>query len=166
MMLLPTFANFETYPEYTEICRNNSQNIWAIQATLDISHTPFQLPIAGIDTKLSTAKIRNQHREATIFQSLQSAWLTPANTKISSTPNWIHNLVMVKYTIDELQAMVGAKLTGPSDNIHKRHAFSTLWHIQRQLVDGICKVGNVKLTLDGHAGYILSKEAFTLFLSK
>ena len=62
--------------------------------------------------------------------------------------------------------MVGAKLTAPMDKIHKRPAFSTLWHLQRQLADGLCKVGNGKLPLYVHAGYILSKDAFALFSSK
>ena len=62
--------------------------------------------------------------------------------------------------------MVGAKLTGPIDKIHERPTFSTLWQLQRQIINRISKLGNVKFTLDGHAGYILSKEAFALFLSK
>ena len=59
---------------------------------------------------------------------------------------------MAKYTIATLQAMVGAKPTGPIDNIHECPAFITLWHLQHQLVDGIRKVVNVKSPLDGHAG--------------
>ena len=73
---------------------------------------------------------------------------------------------MVKYTIATLQAMVGAKPTGPIDKIHKRPTFSTLWHLQCQIVDVLRKVGNVKFPLDGHAGYILSKEACVLFSIK
>ena len=59
--------------------------------------------------------------------------------------------------------MVGAKLTAPMDKIHKRPAFSTLWHLQRQLFVRLRKIGNIKFPLDGHYGYILLKEAFTLF---
>ena len=73
---------------------------------------------------------------------------------------------MVKFTIATLQAMVGAKPTGPIDKIHERPTFSTLWHLQRQLVSRLRKVGNVKFPLDGHSGYILLKEAYTLFSSK
>ena len=62
--------------------------------------------------------------------------------------------------------MVGGKLTVPINKIHKRPTFSTLWHFQHQLVDGLRKVGNVKPPLDGQSGYILSKYAFSLFSSK
>ena len=64
---------------------------------------------------------------------------------------------MVKYTIAMLQAMVGAKPTGPIDKIHERPTFSTLWHLQLQLVNGLRKVGNANFPLDGRAGYIFSK---------
>ena len=73
---------------------------------------------------------------------------------------------MVKYAIATLQAKVGAKLTGPIDKIHERPKFSTLWHLKRQLVNGLCKVGNLKFSLEGHASYILSKGAFAIFSSK
>ena len=66
---------------------------------------------------------------------------------------------MVNYTISTLQAMVGANPTGPIDNIHERPTFSTLWHLQRQLVNGLRKVGKVNFPLDVHSGYILSKYA-------
>ena len=61
---------------------------------------------------------------------------------------------MVKYTTSTLQAMVGAKPTGTINKIHERPTFSTLWNLQRQLVDGICKVVNVNSSLDDHVGYI------------
>ena len=73
---------------------------------------------------------------------------------------------MVKYTIAILQAMVGAKPNGTINKIHKNPTFSTLWHLQRQLVDRMHKVGNIKFPLDGHTDYILSKEPFALFLGK
>ena len=73
---------------------------------------------------------------------------------------------MVKYTIATLQAMVGAKPTGPIDKIHERPTYSTLCHLQNQLSSNLRKVGNIKYLLDGHAGYILLKEAFSLFYSK
>ena len=66
------------------------------------------------------------------------------------TPNWNNNAAMVKYTIATLQAMVGAKPTGPINKIHKQPNFSTLWHSQRQIFNGIRKVGNVKSSLDVH----------------
>ena len=62
---------------------------------------------------------------------------------------------MVKYTISTLQAIVSAKPTGPIENIHERPKFSTLWHLQLQIVDRIRKVGKFKFPLDVHAGYIL-----------
>ena len=65
---------------------------------------------------------------------------------------------MAKYTIATLQAMVGAKPTGPIDKIHKRPTFITLCHLQHQFIDGLHKVGNYKSPLDIHAVYILSKE--------
>ena len=73
---------------------------------------------------------------------------------------------MVKYTIATLQAMVGAKPTGPIEKIHERPTFSTLRHLQCQIVSRLRKVEKVKFHLDGHSGYILSKEASTLFSSK
>ena len=73
---------------------------------------------------------------------------------------------MVKHNVSTLQAMFDAKLTGPIDKIDGRPTFRTLWHLQRQLIEGPGKVGNFKLPLEGHVGYILSKEAFTLFSSK
>ena len=73
---------------------------------------------------------------------------------------------MVKYTIAMLQAMVVAKPTGPIYKIHELPTFIILCNLQRQLVDGLCKVGNFKFLLDVHAGCILSKEAFVLFLIK
>ena len=65
-----------------------------------------------------------------------------------------------------LLAMVGAKPTIPIDKIHWCSTFSTLWHLQRKIINEIRKLGNVKYPLDGHAGYILLKDAFTLFSSK
>ena len=82
------------------------------------------------------------------------------------TQHWNNHADMVKYNIAMIQAMVSVKPTGPIDNTRKRPIFSTLWHLQHQLIDGKLKLGNVKFTLDGHAGYILSKETLTLFLSK
>ena len=73
---------------------------------------------------------------------------------------------MVKYTIATLQAMVGVKTTGPIDKIHEGLTFSTLWHLKFQLIDNLHKVGNIKFPLDGHSGYILSKESYALFSSK
>ena len=73
---------------------------------------------------------------------------------------------MVKYTIATLQGMVGAKPTVHIDKIQKQPTFSTLWHLQLQLIDRLSKVWNGKLPLDGHAGYILLKFTFALFLSK
>ena len=73
---------------------------------------------------------------------------------------------MVKYTIATLQAMVGAKPTGPIDKIHERPTFSTIWYLQCQVFNRICKAGNFNSPLDVHSGYILSKGAFALFSSK
>ena len=73
---------------------------------------------------------------------------------------------MVKYIIATLQAMVGAKPTGPTDKIHERPTFSTVCHLQIQLVDGLRKLVNFKFPLDSHSGCILLKEAFSLFSSK
>ena len=73
---------------------------------------------------------------------------------------------MVKYTISTLQAMVGTKPTGPINNIRERPIFSTLWYLQRQIIDSLSKLGNAKLPLDGHVSYILSKDSFALFSSK
>ena len=82
------------------------------------------------------------------------------------TPHWINHFAMLKYTIATLQAMVGAKLTGPIDKIHERPTFSTLCHLQNQISGGLRRVGNSKYPLDGHVGYILLKWAFSLFYSK
>ena len=73
---------------------------------------------------------------------------------------------MVKYTISILQAMIGAKTTGTINKIHENPTFSMLWPLQRQIVDRLQKIGNIKFSLDGHTNYILSKEYFALFLSK
>ena len=62
--------------------------------------------------------------------------------------------------------MVGAKPTEPIDKTHERPTFSTLWNLQRQLVDRLRKVGNIKFPIDGHVGYMLSKESFALLLRK
>ena len=98
-------------------------------------------------------------------------WIDTGDSKIGSkrtfpTPHWSNHAAMTKYTIATLQAMVGVKPTGPIDKIQKRLTFSTLWHLQCQIVDGLHKVGNVNSPLDGHTGYILLKEVFTLFSSK
>ena len=61
---------------------------------------------------------------------------------------------MVKYTIAMVQSMVSANTTVPIDKIHEHLKFSTLWHLQSQIVDGLCKVGNVKFSLDSQASYI------------
>ena len=82
------------------------------------------------------------------------------------TQHWNNHATVVKYTIATLQAMVIAKLTGPIDKIHERPTFSTLCHLQIQIVNDLRKVGNVKFPLDGHAGYTLPKEAFALFSGK
>ena len=61
---------------------------------------------------------------------------------------------MVKYAIATVHSMVGAKPTDPINKIHKCPIFSTLWHLQRQIIDGLFKVGNAKFSLDSHTGYI------------
>ena len=73
---------------------------------------------------------------------------------------------MVTYTIEALQALVGAKPVGPIDPIHERPTFSSLWHLQQQLVEGLRKVTNTAYTNDGHSGYILSREEFALYSTK
>ena len=73
---------------------------------------------------------------------------------------------MVTYTIESLQALVGAKPVGPINNIHERPTFSSLWHLQQQLVEGLRKVTNTAYPNDGHSGYILSKEAFALYSTR
>ena len=73
---------------------------------------------------------------------------------------------MVTYTIEALQALVGAKPVGPIDPIHKRPTFSSLWHLQQQLVEGLRKVTNTAYPNDGQSGYILSREVFALYSTK
>ena len=73
---------------------------------------------------------------------------------------------MVTYTIEALQALVGAKPVGPIDPIYERPTFSSLWHLQQQLVEDLRKVTNTAYPNDGHSGYILSKEVFALYLTK
>ena len=73
---------------------------------------------------------------------------------------------MVTYTIKALQALVGAKPVGTIDPIHERPTFSSLWHLQQQLVEVLRKVTNTAYPNYGHSGYILSKEAFALYSSK
>ena len=73
---------------------------------------------------------------------------------------------MVTFTIEALQALVGAKPVGPTDPIHECPTFSSLWHLQQQLVEGLRKVTNTAYPNDGHSGYILSKEAFALYSTK
>ena len=59
---------------------------------------------------------------------------------------------MVTYTIEALQALVGAKLVGPIDPIHERPTFSSLWDLQQQLIEGLRKVTNTDYRNDGHSG--------------
>ena len=73
---------------------------------------------------------------------------------------------MVTYTIEAPQALVGAKPVGPIDPIHERPTFFYLWHLQQQLVEGLQKVTNTAYPHDEHSGYILSREAFALYLTK
>ena len=73
---------------------------------------------------------------------------------------------MVTYTIEALQALVSAKPVGPIDPIHERPTFSSLWHLQKQLVEGLRKVINTDYPNDGHSGYILYKEVFSLYSTK
>ena len=73
---------------------------------------------------------------------------------------------MVTYTIEALQALVRAKPVGPIETIHERPTFSSLWHLQQQLVEGLRKVTNTAYPNDGHSRYILSKEAFALYSTK
>ena len=70
------------------------------------------------------------------------------------------------YTIEALQALVGAKPVGHIDPIHERPTFSSLWHLQQQLVEVLRKVTNTAYPNDGHSGYILSREAFALYSTK
>ena len=98
-------------------------------------------------------------------------WIDTSDSKIGAermflTQHCNNQAAMVKYTIAMLQAMVGAKPTNPIGNIHERPTLITLCHLQCQLINGLRKVGNIKFPLDGHIGYILSKQAFALFLSK
>ena len=73
---------------------------------------------------------------------------------------------MVTYTIEALQALLGPKLVGPIDPIYERPTFSSLWHLQQQLVEGLQKVTNTAYPNDGRSGYILSREAFALYSTK
>ena len=73
---------------------------------------------------------------------------------------------MVTYTIDALRALVGTKPVGPIDPIHERPTFSSLWHLQKQLVEGFQKITNTAYPNDGHSGYILSREVFSLYSTK
>ena len=73
---------------------------------------------------------------------------------------------MVTYTSKALQALVGAKPVGPIDPIHERPTVSSLWHLQQQLVGGLQKVTTTAYPNDSHSGYILSREAFDLYLTK
>ena len=98
-------------------------------------------------------------------------WINAGDSKIGAgrrfpTQYWKNHAEMAKYTIATLQAMVGVKPTDPIDNIHKRPNLSTIWHPQCHILYGLRKVGNFNFPLDGQAGYILSKEAFTFFSSK
>ena len=49
------------------------------------------------------------------------------------------NAAMVKYNIATIEVMVGANPASPIDKIHNRKTFSTLWHLQHQLVNGLQK---------------------------
>ena len=98
-------------------------------------------------------------------------WINTGDSKISAkrtflTPHWSNHSAMVKYNIEMLQAMAGVKPTVPIERIHEQSTFSTLWHLQCQLVEGLCRVGNFRSPLDGHTGYIVSKESFSIFLIK
>ena len=73
---------------------------------------------------------------------------------------------MVTYTIEALQALVGAKSLGPINTIHDRPTLSSLWHLQQQLVEGLRKVTNTAYPNYGHLDNILSKEAFALYSNK
>ena len=73
---------------------------------------------------------------------------------------------MATYTIEALQALVVAKPVGPIDPIHERPTFYSLWHLQKQLVEGLRKVTNTAYPNDGHSGYMLSKEEFALYSKK
>ena len=73
---------------------------------------------------------------------------------------------MVTYTIDALQALFGAKPVGTIDPIHERPTFFYLWHLQKQLVEGLQKVTNTAYPHDEHLGYILSIESFALYSTK
>ena len=73
---------------------------------------------------------------------------------------------MVTYTIEALHALVGAKPVGPIDKIHERPTFSSLWDLQKQLVEGLRKVTNTAYPNDGPSVYILSIEAFSLYSTK
>ena len=73
---------------------------------------------------------------------------------------------MLTYTIEAIQALVGAKPVGTIDPIHERPTFSSLWHLQQQLVEGLQKVTNKAYPNDGQSGYIISQELFALYLNK
>ena len=73
---------------------------------------------------------------------------------------------MLTYTIDALYALVGAKPVGPINPIHDHPIFSSLWHLQQQLVEGLRKVTNTAYINDGHSRYILSRETFALYSTK
>ena len=73
---------------------------------------------------------------------------------------------MVTYTIEALQALVGAKPVGPINPINECPAFSSRWHLQKQLVEGLRKVTNTAYPNDAHSGYILSREEFAIYSTK
>ena len=70
------------------------------------------------------------------------------------------------YTIEALQELVRAKPVGPIDTIHERPTFSSLWYLQQQLVESLCKVTNTAYPNDVHWWYILSREALALYSTK
>ena len=57
---------------------------------------------------------------------------------------------MVTYTIEALQDLVGATPMGPIGPIHERPTFSSLWHLQQQLVEVLRKVIKTAYPNDGH----------------
>ena len=103
------------------------------------------------NAKSRTATPCNHHRSATIIAGSNSRFQFWRPIGRSWHPS-NHHAAMVKFTTATIQAMVRTKPTGPIDKIHERPTFSTLWHLQLQLVGGLHKVVNFKFPLEGHSG--------------
>ena len=68
---------------------------------------------------------------------------------------------MVKYSAENIRTAIG-----PIDKVQGRPSFSSLWHLHAQLIAGTKRIKNDDHPTNGHSGFIMSRQEYSLLSTK